>query len=175
MHIHHCALEKKAQIHSSWHGLIKYEAKVQQKHRKELRWNRLNTQSVLCAMNLYSACSTQIHKTLRILEDRNMQYLQCCLALRRCHPLQPQSPLWSETGCYRNETMRRKGRLQCSCPKQAQTSLTSCRRLLLARAWQVESSGGCDGFSRKTCAFSRKTFGGHGELTPILFLTSLII
>ena len=175
MHIHHCALEKKAQIHSSWHGLIKYEAKVQQKHRKELRWNRLNTQSVLCAMNLYSACSTQIHKTLRILEDRNMQYLQCCLALRRCHPLQPQSPLWSETGCYRNETMRCKGRIQCSWPKQAQTSFTSCRRLLLARAWQVESSGGCDGFSRKTCAFSRKTFGGHGELTPILFLTSLII
>ena len=101
---------------------------------------------------------------------RHAQYLHGCLALRRCHPLQPQSPLWSETGCYRNETMRCKGRIQCSWPKQAQTSFTSCRRLLLARAWQVESSGGCDGFSRKTCAFSRKTFGGHGELTPILFL-----
>ena len=142
---------KKSQIYFSWHGLIKYEVKVQQKHRKELRWNRLNTLRVLCAVNLCFPCSTQIHKMFRILMGRHAQYLQGCLALRRCHPLQPQRPLWSETGCYRNEMMCRKGKLQCSCPKQAQTSLTSCRRLLLARAWQVESSGGCDGLSRRTC------------------------
>ena len=134
-HINHCALEKNSQMRFSWHGLIKYEVKVQQKHRKELRWNRLNTFRVLCAVNLCFACSTQIHKTLWILMGRHAQYLHGCLALRRCHPLQPQSPLWSETGCYRNETMRRKGRIQCSCPKQDQTSLTSCRRSLLARAW----------------------------------------
>jgi hypothetical protein len=66
------------------------------KEPQEQAFHPASTLSDVCVL---SSAAGKKHLLLRILMPGIHKYLRSCLALRKCHPVQPQSVLWAETEC----------------------------------------------------------------------------